>query len=73
MITEDVETVVALIETPRTEEEMEALKEKPEGASLEGIEVVGKKKEEIAEGEDVESKTEAKAPKGENAKTGEKK
>lgn len=39
----DLETVVALVEPPRSEEELAALETKEEAASLEGIEVVGKK------------------------------
>lgn len=74
MIMEDADAVVALVEPPRTEEEMEALKEKPGDVSLEGIELAGKKKEEPEEAQEtVDAGIGAKTPKAEETKAREKK
>lgn len=74
MIIDDADAVVALVESPRTEEEMEALKEKPSEVALEGIELAGKKKEEPEEIQGTpEAGAGAKTPKAEDTKAREKK
>ena len=51
----DGEQVVALVEAPRSDEDLAALDEMPAGTSVEDIEVTGKKPEESSE-EDTENK-----------------
>jgi large subunit ribosomal protein L25 len=58
--TGDSESVVALVEAPRTQAELEALDQATEAPSIESIEVAGKKaKEEGEEGAETEGSTEA--------------